>query len=77
MQYANDKDEEVGFELVELLLDAGADPRVRSKGGRKALDMVDAEDEELKKLLREAEYKLLAGKDVVVVDDSGSDGESE
>lgn len=72
--YAAEKDTETGHELVDLLLDAGADPRVRSKGGRKALDMVDPSDEDLKKMLREAEWKIVAGADVVQEDDDGGSG---
>ncbi|RPA81220.1 ankyrin, partial [Ascobolus immersus RN42] len=73
-----EKDAETAHELCDLLLDAGADPRVRSKGGRKAIELVDPRNKELRELLQKAEWKVIAGADVVDdSDDGGSGSESD
>lgn len=75
--------------LVDLLLDAGADPRlaaafasdgavltrcrVRNKTKQKPISLVDAGNVELKSALERAEYAILAGDDVVN-DDDDADG---
>lgn len=67
------KDKELGHAIVELLLDAGADPRVRNKHKNKPVDVVDPRDEELRKTLRTAEYKVSMAGDVV--EEEGDEGE--
>ena len=59
--------------LVEILLDAGCDPRIRNKGGRKPADCVESGNEVLKSLLRQAEILIVEG-DGVVNEDEGSEG---
>lgn len=60
--------------LAELLIDAGADPRVRNKARLKAVELVDVRNEGLRDCLRKAEYVLLVGDDVVGGDDRGREG---
>ncbi|KAA8912733.1 ankyrin repeat-containing domain protein [Sphaerosporella brunnea] len=72
---------ELGLEVAELLLDAGADPRVRNKQKMKPLDVTDPRDTKLRKALVNGEYTITAGNDLVDADDlendAGSGGESE
>lgn len=68
------KEKELGHAVVELLLDAGADPRIRNKHKMKPGDVVDPRDGELREILRKAEYKVNAGGDVVVESDGEGEG---
>ncbi|CAF9916159.1 hypothetical protein IMSHALPRED_002995 [Imshaugia aleurites] len=63
---------EAGASLVELLLDAGADPRIRNKAKLKPCELVDPRNTELRATLQKAEFAMLAGDDVI-----GRDGEDE
>jgi len=68
--------------LVELLVEAGADPRIRNKAKLKAFDLVDPRNTELRTILQKAEYALTAGNDLVQDDDeddgpTGSASDSE
>ncbi|KAI9856216.1 MAG: hypothetical protein M1824_005525 [Vezdaea acicularis] len=72
---------ESGKTIVELLLDAGADPRTRNKAKLKAIELVDPRNIDLKSTLQKAEITLMAGDDVVHEDDdegpTGSASDSE
>lgn len=55
-------DFEYGKFLVELLLDVGADPRIKNKHGEKPVDLIRGDDKEhgeLKDILEQAEYTAL------------------
>ncbi|KAI9664081.1 MAG: hypothetical protein M1821_007572 [Bathelium mastoideum] len=54
-----------GHPIVEILLDAGCDPRSRNKAKLRSLDLVDPRNEELRGVLQRAEFRLQAGGDVV------------
>lgn len=71
-----EEDDEALFPIVGILLDAGCDPRIRSKAGRKPVDVVDARNEALKGFLRRAEVMLVEGEGIVDLDrgDEGGDG---
>jgi hypothetical protein len=70
-----DRDQwEAGTSIVELLLDAGADPRIRNKAKLKAAELADPRNQELRNILSKAEYAQMAGNDVVVEDDEGGVG---
>ncbi|KAL9016897.1 MAG: hypothetical protein Q9185_005752 [Variospora sp. 1 TL-2023] len=62
--------------VAELLIDAGADPRIRNKAKLKPVDLVDPRNAELRDVLRKAEYSMMMGgdDDVVVM---GVGGEEE
>ncbi|MCJ1327161.1 hypothetical protein MMC10_003828 [Thelotrema lepadinum] len=60
-----------GTTLVELLIDAGADPRIRNKGKLKAFDLVDPSNRDLRTTLQKAEYAMALGDDVVNEDEAG------
>ena len=45
VRYANDKDRELGTEMVKMMCDAGCDPRVRNKFNQKPVELVFNNDE--------------------------------
>ncbi|MCJ1426481.1 hypothetical protein MMC29_004384 [Sticta canariensis] len=65
-------DWEAGSSIVELLLDAGADPRIRNNAKLKAMELVDPRNTALRSVLQKAEFAMMAGDDVV--DDDDGDG---
>ncbi|RPB15339.1 ankyrin repeat protein-like protein [Morchella conica CCBAS932] len=71
VQYAN-KEKEHGVDVVEMLIDAGADPRIRNKQKQRPIDIVDPRDTKLREILQRAEYAMTVGNDVV--DDDDNDG---
>ncbi|KAL8982948.1 MAG: hypothetical protein Q9205_002676 [Flavoplaca limonia] len=56
--------------ITDLLIDAGADPRIRNKAKLKPIDLVDLKNKELRNSLQKAEYAMTVGDDVVVGDDA-------
>lgn len=68
-----------GKAVIEILLDAGLDPRIRNKAKRKALELVDPRNDACRDVLRRAEMTLMAGDDIVRedVDDRIADAGSE
>ncbi|KAI9794536.1 MAG: hypothetical protein M1816_004423 [Peltula sp. TS41687] len=66
------QDWEAAKMFVELLLDAGADPRVRNKARQKPIDLVDSRNAQLKSTLERAEYAILAGDDIVNEDEDAN-----
>lgn len=72
----DDEDEAGRFPIVGILLDAGCDPRIRDRKGRKAVDGVDTRNEALRGVLRRAEVLLVEG-ERAVADVSASAGEGE
>jgi hypothetical protein len=78
VRYVNslDKSEWVdhGHPIVEILLDAGCDPRIRNKAKLKPIELTDPRNEELKSILRKGEFAMQAGGDVVEEDDDGPTG---
>jgi len=84
IRYVNalDKEDwEHGYEIVDILVDAGCDPRIRNQAKLKPVDLADPRNEELRSMLRKAEYSMQAGDDVIVEDDdeggAGSGSESD
>jgi len=73
-----------GNAIVEILVDAGCDPRIRNKGRMKAADLVDPRNEALRAFLRKAEVMaemeqeaVRGGGDVVDGEEGGSGPESD
>lgn len=64
---------EAGASIVELLLDAGADPRIRNKAKLKSFELVDPRNTELRTILQKAEFATMAGNDVVDDDEDDED----
>ena len=59
---------------MELLLDAGADAKIRNKAKLKPVDLVDPRNENLRSTLQTAEYAQIAGDDVVEEDNEEQEG---
>lgn len=60
---------EFGNALVDMMLEAGSNPRTKNKGGLTPLQLVDPRNEELKELIRKHEYASLNAGDFVTVDE--------
>jgi uncharacterized protein len=68
---------EAGSPIVEILLDAGCDPRIRNKAKLKPLELVDPRNKELRSMFQKAEYSMQVGDDVVQEDDDEGGSGSE
>ncbi|KAI7977941.1 hypothetical protein EIK77_009481 [Talaromyces pinophilus] len=58
VRYANEKDHYLGLEMIEMMCEAGCDPRVRNKHGQKPVDLVYGDHKDIKAALQKAEYIL-------------------
>lgn len=63
---------QIGWAVVDILLDAGCDPRTRDKNKVKAVDVCDPTNESVRGLLRRAEMALQEG-DALVHEDAEDD----
>jgi len=61
VRYANDKNSELGLQMVEMMCDAGCDPRIKNKHGQKPIDIVFGDYTDIKQILRNAEYIFTEG----------------
>ncbi|KAL4952986.1 hypothetical protein BDW69DRAFT_166497 [Aspergillus filifer] len=78
VRYAQEKDAELGTEMIRMMCDAGCDPRVRNKHNQKPTDLVYNQPE-IKSILQQAEYVLAEGlrNDDAAESDGGSVSDSE
>ncbi|KAK3949923.1 hypothetical protein QBC32DRAFT_348023 [Pseudoneurospora amorphoporcata] len=60
---------EFGNALVDMMLEAGSNPRVKNKGGLTALQLVDPRNKGLRELIQKHEYALLNAGDFVSAED--------
>jgi len=61
VRWANEVSEaqkESASSLIEMMLEAGSDPRIRNKAKLKPLDLVDPRNSSLRNLMQESEYVL-------------------
>ncbi|KAI9700982.1 MAG: hypothetical protein M1820_006627 [Bogoriella megaspora] len=58
-----------GHPVVEILVDAGCDPRSRNKAKLRPFDLVDPRNKDLRGILQRAEFQMMAGADVVNEDE--------
>ncbi|CAI6093908.1 unnamed protein product [Clonostachys chloroleuca] len=65
---------EFGKALVEMMLEAGSNPRVKNKGGLTAVQLVDPTNNELKDVIRKHEFASLNAGDYVNVEDDKPKG---
>lgn len=70
----NKPDWPVGNAIIEILLDAGCDPRIRNKAKLKPVELTDPRNTELKSMLQKGEFAIQAGGDVVEEEDDGPTG---
>lgn len=78
VRYVNSLDksawETAGHPIVDILLDAGCDPRIRNKAKLKPVELADPRNTALRSMLQKGEYAMTAGGDVVQEDDDGPTG---
>jgi ankyrin repeat protein len=60
VRYANEKDAELGLEMVKMMCEAGCDPRVKNKHGQKPIELA-YNNQEIKTTLQQTEYILAEG----------------
>ncbi|KAF2634877.1 ankyrin repeat domain-containing protein [Massarina eburnea CBS 473.64] len=73
VRYVNSLDkaewESSGHPIVDILLDAGCDPRIRNKAKLKPVELADPRNTVLRSMLQKGEFAMNAGGDVVEEDD--------
>jgi ankyrin repeat protein len=70
----NKSDWPAGHAIIEILLDAGCDPRIRNKAKLKPIELADPRNAEVRSMLQRGEFAMQAGGDVVEDDDDGPTG---
>ncbi|KAJ1302779.1 hypothetical protein OPQ81_003087 [Rhizoctonia solani] len=60
--------------VVESLLDAGADDTIKDKHGQRAIDVVPADDEDVRRLFRKAEADRVMNQGDIANDSDGEPG---
>ncbi|KAF2114425.1 ankyrin repeat protein-like protein [Lophiotrema nucula] len=63
-----------GHPIVDILLDAGCDPRIRNKAKLKPVELVDPRNKDLRTILQKGEYNFTSAGDVVEEEDDGPTG---
>ncbi|ANB13472.1 hypothetical protein AWJ20_1765 [Sugiyamaella lignohabitans] len=61
VRYANAGEPEHGTFIVEELVEAGADPRIKNKHQQKAVELISVPNEKLEEILAGAEFALVYG----------------
>jgi len=73
VRYANEREVELGEAMAKMLIEAGADPRVKDRHGRKPSEICTPRTGELRSALIKEEYVLSEG----LKNDSGAQEEGE
>lgn len=78
VRYANEKDIKLGLDMVNMMLEAGCDPRVKNKDGMKPVDFTIPQYKEVKTALQKAEFAFQEGigAEAEPEDDSSDEGSS-
>lgn len=72
-----DAQREFGNALIDMMLEAGSNPRVKNKGGLTPYQLVDPRNSGLRELIQKHEYAILNRGDFVVQDNNAdSNGDS-
>lgn len=61
VRYANERELELGEAMIKMLVEAGADPRIKDGHGRKPADVCTPKAEAARAVLRQEEYILNEG----------------
>lgn len=61
VRYANEREVDLGEAMVKMLVEAGADPRIRDSHNRKPADTCTPRTDGVKEILRQEEYILNEG----------------
>lgn len=64
-----------GKAVVDILVDAGCDPRIRNRAKLRPFDLLDPRNAVCRDVLRNAEMTMMAGDDVVDEDEPADGGE--
>lgn len=75
--YGNEREVELGEAMAKMLIDAGGDPRVKDRHGRKPAQICTPRTEKIRAMLQQEEYVLnegLKNADVAHDDDEGPTG---
>lgn len=73
VRFSNEKDPELGLAMIEMMCEAGCDPRVRNKHGQKPADLVYGAHKDIKSALQKAEYILSEN---IQVNDEEAEGDA-
>ncbi|KFY84649.1 hypothetical protein V500_09137 [Pseudogymnoascus sp. VKM F-4518 (FW-2643)] len=65
---------EYGISLIDMMLEAGSDPKIRNKAKLKAADLVNPANTELRDLLQKAEYVLQNQGDFIDAEEEEDEG---
>jgi len=65
---------EYGSSLIEMMLEAGSDPRIRNNAKLKAADLVNPRNTELRDLMQKAEYVMQNQGDFIDVEEEEDEG---
>jgi len=76
VRYTNSLDQTdwaVGHQIVDILIDAGCDPRIRNGAKLRPFDLADPRNKDLRTMLQKAEYCMHVSDDIIreQSDDSG------
>ncbi|KAK2597298.1 hypothetical protein QQS21_006072 [Conoideocrella luteorostrata] len=63
---------EFGHALIEMMLEAGSNPRVKNKGGLTALQLVDPTNKKLRELIKQHEYANQNAGDFITTNSSSA-----
>lgn len=77
MRWANEQGKEnhdYAIQLIEMMLEAGSDPRIRNKAKLKAADLVNPSNTELREAIQKAEYVMQNEGDFVDVEEEEDEG---
>lgn len=76
VRYANERDVALGEAMVKMLVEAGADPRIKDRHGRKPAEICTPRTKDLRAELVKDEYILTEGlKDMSVENQDEDEGE--
>lgn len=74
VRYANEREVELGEAMAKMLIDAGGDPRVRDRHGRKPAEICTPRTENLRTILGQQEYILNEGLEKEMDDEEDGEG---
>jgi pentatricopeptide repeat protein len=77
VRYANEGNADVAREMIEMMCEAGCDPRVKNKHGLKPADLILPHYKDIKSTLQRAEYVLSEEVQNEEAEDEESDGPSD
>ena len=77
VRWANEQgkeNHEFAIQLIEMMLEAGSDPRIRNKAKLKAAELVTPSNTELREVIQKAEYVMQNEGDFVDAEEEDDEG---